>query len=304
MQKRAKKCCKRSVRYLFFACNIVLLVFGGGLLGASIWIRGQTAEFFEVERYESRMVALLEKTFECMLGTGAALFALALFGIISECCREPICLLAYIAMLFIFFLCQVIPVATFVDHPQYYGEKVRGWMTQTLHDKYIGANPTGEHKNAYSFAFDALNMVLRCCGVNNGSDFVIRTDGQWKVNKLMEIGFEFTYPATCCKMNISEDFQKFTAKNKRCLFEPTKDNTYLNIGCYQRISELLANNKSKLLGIFAVFLIFEIVCGILAAVEIWKIKAKAERAEIEMVQNGGRSANNPERRMFREERMY
>ena len=192
MRSKAKKCCKRSVRYLFFAFNIVLLVFGGGLLGAAVWIRGQTAEFFEVERGESDMVVLLETAFECMLGVGCTFFAIALWGIISECARQPHCLVVYIVALIVFLLCQLIPVGSYSENSHYYGEKVRGWMTQTLHDKYIGANPTGEHRNAYSFAFDALNMVLQCCGVNNGSDFVDRTDGEWKKNKLMEIGMMMT----------------------------------------------------------------------------------------------------------------
>ena len=61
LKKRAKKCCKRSVRYLFFVFNVVLLIFGGALLGAAVWIRGQTAEFFEVERNESDMVRERER---------------------------------------------------------------------------------------------------------------------------------------------------------------------------------------------------------------------------------------------------
>lgn len=303
MKRKAKVCCKRSVRYLFFAFNVVLLIFGGALLGASVWIRGQTAEYFEIERNESDMVALLETAFECMLGVGSTFFGIALFGIVSECAREPCCLIVYIVMTIVFLLCQLIPVCSFSENSGYYGEKVRGWMTQTLHEKYIGANPTGEHRNAYSFAFDALNMVLQCCGVNNGSDFVVRTDGTWKINKLMEIGFEFTYPATCCKMNISEDFQKFTAKNKRCLFEPTRENTWMHIGCYERISGMMWDNRGTLRGIFAVFVIFQLVCIALAAVEIWKIKSKEERADIEARQLEERNRERDESRRFREERI-
>ena len=83
MKKRAKKCCKRSVRYLFFIFNVVLLIFGGILLGASVWLRGQTAEFFEVEREESDVVALMETAFECMLGVDVTFC----FGIVSDCVR-------------------------------------------------------------------------------------------------------------------------------------------------------------------------------------------------------------------------
>ena len=124
-------------------------------------------------------------------------------------------------------------------------------------------------------------QLLRCCGVNNGSDFVVRTNGEWRVNKLAEIGFEFTYPATCCKMNISEDFQKFTAKNKRCLFEPTRENTWMHIGCYERISTMMWDNRGTLRGIFAAFVIYELVCIVLAAVEIWKIRSKEAAADVD-----------------------
>ena len=72
-----------SVRYLFFIFNVVLLIFGGILLGASVWICGQTAEFFEVEREESDVVALMETAFECMLGVDVTFC----FGIVSDCVR-------------------------------------------------------------------------------------------------------------------------------------------------------------------------------------------------------------------------
>ena len=114
MRSKAKKCCKRSVRYLFFAFNIVLLVFGGGLLGAAVWIRGQTAEFFEVERGESDMVVLLETAFECMLGVGCMFFAIALWGIISKCARQPRR------------VDRVLVMSThYRGNSHYYGEKVR-----------------------------------------------------------------------------------------------------------------------------------------------------------------------------------
>merc|ERR1711990_469016 len=114
----------------------------------------------------------------------------------------------------------------------------------------------------------------------------------------MEIGFEFTYPATCCKMNISDDFQKFTAQNKRCLFEPTRENTWMHIGCYQRISEALRDNKGMLVGMLAAFVICEFVCVVLAAVEIWKIKSKEARGD-----DARDYEREPERRRFHEERM-
>jgi len=271
-RRRATQCCKRSLRYLLFCMNSVLLLLGGAFLGLSIWIKGQTKEFFEKERHESGMVALLESTFECIFALGITFMSLALVGIVAQCARAPLGLLIYIFVMICFLITQIVPITTFVDHASYYGEKVRKMMTQTLHDKYIGANPTGEHKNAYTFVFDALNMVLQCCGVNNGTDFVILTDGQWKVNKLMEIGFEFTYPATCCKMDISDDYQKFTAKNKRCLFEPNKENTWLEVGCYSRISDALYSGKGVLLGIFSAFCIYEIFCIIIAGVEIWRLR--------------------------------
>ena len=301
--EKAQRCWRKTPRYLFFFFNAVLLLFGGAVLGASLWIRGQTAEFFEIERDESDMVALLETVFECMLGVGATFFGVALFGLVSECAREPLCLIVYILMLTTFLLCQLIPVCTFIEHSRHYGDQVKGWMTQTLHDKYIGANPTGEHRNAYSFVFDALNMVLQCCGVNNGSDFVDRTDGYWKQNKLMEIGFEFTYPATCCKMNRTADFKTFTAVNRRCLFEPNFDNTWKDIGCFQRIEEGLAEKSTLLIGVFVGFVVWQAICVILAGIQVWKIRAKEAKFRVE--ESGRRKSKRRyeeyEKERFREE---
>ena len=135
MRSKAKKCCKRSVRYLFFAFNIVLLVFGGGLLGAAVWIRGQTAEFFEVERGESDMVVLLETAFECMLGVGCTFFAIALWGIISECARQPHCLVVYIVALIVFLLCQLITAETFIITARKSDDGWKIWMKKKRTNK-------------------------------------------------------------------------------------------------------------------------------------------------------------------------
>ena len=77
--------------------------------GGSVWVRCQTAEFFEVERHESDMVSLLETCIECALAVGATFVGISLFGVVSECAKEPWCLIVYIIVTIVFLLCQLIP---------------------------------------------------------------------------------------------------------------------------------------------------------------------------------------------------
>ena len=121
-----------------------------------------------------------------------------IFFFLSGCCRDRCCFLLYVIFLVIFIIVQLVVFIQILSRSSHYWEMFRTMFTEALHHKYRGAHPSGEHKNVYSFVFDALNMALRCCGINNVTDYE-KTNGEWKVNKLQEIGFDFLLPPTCCR---------------------------------------------------------------------------------------------------------
>ena len=179
-----------------------------------------------------------------------------------------------------FIVIQLVLFIQILSRSSVYWETFRTLFTETLHQRYRGAHPNGEHKNVYSFVFDALNMALRCCGINNVTDYE-KTNGEWKVNKLQEIGFDFSLPPTCCRYNISRDFQKFTVKQMRCLFEANKENSWMHVGCYQRISELVKKYRGLAFFVLFVFFVIEGCTVALAVVEMMRIVEKERLSEEE-----------------------
>ena len=58
--------------------------------------------------------------------------------------------------------------------------------------------------------------------------------------------------------------------DKRCLFEPTPENSWKDIGCFQRITEL----GSKLLLVFGAFFLLQVGVVISAVIEAKHIRDK------------------------------
>ena len=98
----------------------------------------------------------------------------------------------------------MIPILELTVHWRpHYGEDFKRLLTKMLDEKYKGAEPTGVMRNPYTFAVDAFHLTTGCCGVNNGSDFNVFTDGLWRDNKLAQLGLVLPFPPSCCKMNVN-----------------------------------------------------------------------------------------------------
>ena len=90
-----------------------------------------------------------------------------------------------------------------------------------------------------------------------------------------------TAPLVICRYNISRDFQKFTVKQQRCLFEANRENSWMHVGCFQRILELIKKYRGLALFVLFLFFLIEGLTVALAVVEMMRIVEKERLSEEE-----------------------
>merc|ERR1712059_110527 len=103
-------------------------------------------------------------------------------------------------------------------------------------------NPTQDGMIAYKKIWNEVQVELRCCGVDNASDWL--TD---------EHGFEngFNKPEGCCKwMKSGDEITGNTAKEACRKADASVANTMYNFeGCYTKIEKTIVDNQDIVVGV-------------------------------------------------------
>nr|CAH7764996.1 unnamed protein product [Callosobruchus chinensis] len=102
-----------------------------------------------------------------------------------------------------------------------------------------------EDTDAVTQAWDQLQMNLKCCGVNNYTDYA-QNQGLRNATKVM--------PESCCILNDDK-----SPVSDTCTTSPNESNSYYMRGCYSSVVGLLKNNLEIVIGIAAGLAVIEIL---------------------------------------------
>ena len=167
---------------------------------------------------------------------GGFMFAISFLG----CCgamRHIKCLLGMYSTILLVLLLAEIGMGIFAA---VYSAKLKDLLVpllrQSIKDQYMGDM---SNKTLTSVAWDAVNFNFECCGASNASDFD-------QLNNVWTERFGAQLPRSCCKFkNRKTDWSgvipNITTENgyPECPTAPNINNSYVSIGCYDRIKGLI-----------------------------------------------------------------
>ena len=104
-------------------------------------------------------------------------------------------------------------------------------------------------------------LQLECCGVENYRDFEQATEF---VKYAAEKGRGQIVPEACCKLDQQYELKLFKPRDENCLTAPTTDNSNMNKGCYEQVSNRLIANVEVVMGVCAAVIAVQIL-GIIFA---------------------------------------
>lgn len=229
-----------AMKYLLFATNFLIMIFGCALLGVSIYILSMGKDATDLVSYgsdENESINLYSSAAILLIIISLFIIIVAFFG----CCgalKENKCMLGtYFTLILILFI--ILIVAAIIGHTQKIakiGKPLRNSM-----DKY----GMSENK-AVTVAWDNMQVYWECCGTNNYTE--------WEDSKAFpkqDGSSTYKVPESCCKKVVAED------KIKACRTSPKDSLVSPNKipGCLEKLSAELQGHKIKVLAVAITFLV-------------------------------------------------
>lgn len=242
-------CISNLVKYLLFITNFLIFILGIAVFGLGIWVLVDKPSFLDLFEQAADNVPGMSDKFDITLYTSAAYILLvvaALVVIISffGCCgaiKESKCMLGtYFTLILAMFIVMV--VGAVLGYSGNLEEIIKKPLTDAL-EKYED-NPTQDGMIAYKKIWNEVQVELRCCGVDNASDWLKHDHG-------FEDGFN--KPVGCCKWKKNGDEITGNAAIDVCRESdeaPSVPNpTYNFEGCYTKIEKTIVDNQDIVVGV-------------------------------------------------------
>jgi len=231
--------CANCAKILLIVFNIVFFIVGVALLAVGIWV--------VTTPYNLDILSILDNPIIAsgayfIIALGAFIFVVSFLGCCGAWMENRLMLIIYFIIVLLIFIAQLVGCAIIIA----YKDKVDAFVTNQLEgtmNKY--ESETSEDK--YSVGWNALQVVLECCGTNNYTDW--QNTYWYGNNSAITVGgqtFKPMYPATCCKVDnnlaIVEGNYPTPTNLTYCygvgVTEAVRDMTYLNTdGCYQAFED-------------------------------------------------------------------
>ncbi|XP_013385776.1 tetraspanin-18 isoform X2 [Lingula anatina] len=261
-------CGAKCAKYILFVFNIIFFLLGGACLGVGIWVLLDSNASNWIDKLlnvnsdvagitSSFDVAGLLKTGAYMLiAGGGAVFVIGFLGCCGAVKEWRPLLVLYAILIGIIFIIEITGGVLAVVFNGRVQTEVKTYLTGTIKDKFDGKLNTSE---PISLAWNYAMGELQCCGVTNGSDF--NNASAWdKTVTYNGASVTVTYPLSCCKLT---DSGKTKYKNGQigslsnsdyvdianCVNSPSTTNANIDIGCYDKVKDLVMSYSSIVLGI-------------------------------------------------------
>ncbi|XP_022083557.1 tetraspanin-1-like isoform X2 [Acanthaster planci] len=230
--------CANCAKILLIVFNIVFFIVGIALLAVGIWV---VTSPYNLDILSILDNPILESGAYFIIALGAFIFVVSFLGCCGAWMENRLMLIIYFIIVLLIFIAQLIGCAVIIA----YKDKVDAFVTNQL--RKTMNNYEGEAaENKYSQGWNALQVLLECCGTNNYTDWM---DTPWYGNNtnIMVGGQSLKpeWPATCCKVdnNLVVFEGKYPTPNNLTycygvgVNEMTRD-MYLNTeGCYQAFED-------------------------------------------------------------------
>jgi tetraspanin-18 len=205
-------------KYILCFFNFVVFLAGSAVLAVGIWLAVDKNSFIGLSKIvpsehvqQFTQPAVIEQGSYLLIAVGAFMFIVSFLGYCGAL-RESQCLLTtYGILLLIILLVEITVGCLTVAYKPKAEEETRKLLKSTI-DKYYS---TPENKDAVTLMWDHLQATLKCCGVNNYTDYQSATN--WSTSGKV-------IPESCCVLEGDPLNLKPLAPS--CVTSPNAVNSY------------------------------------------------------------------------------
>lgn len=226
------------VKYILFVVNLAIFVLGCTVFGVGVWVFLDKPSFLVLfHEVDSGFIELYATDAYIIIVVSLLLIIVAFFG----CCgsiKENRCMLG---TYFVFILAAFILVAVAVVFN--YSRDLKTSLKTPLEDalkKYDDQSTEDTPMFAYKEAWNEVQKEMKCCGVNNVTDWIDVKSFPKGMNK----------PAGCCMWEKNgKDISGNSSKVETCRKsrDSVKSTMYYFDGCYTQIIKLIDANQNVVL---------------------------------------------------------
>jgi len=242
----AEGCVPNFVKYTLFLTNFIVFILGIVTLGFGIWILVDKPSFLDL--FSNAEDVLNENNidtngFDLGVYAGAPIILIVIAVIVSliaffgcfGALRESKCLLiTYFVILLAIFIGAIVGAVLIFQGD--FESEIKKPLVDSI--KYYKDTPDSGDAQGIAFknVWNTVQDELRCCGVNNATDWSVITfeDG---MNK----------PEGCCKYTRNQDEENNPDQVKACRIAPySSTDKYYYQGCYTVFVEEIENQQDKI----------------------------------------------------------
>ncbi len=184
---------------------------------------------------------MIEQGAYILIATGAFIFIISFLGYCGAIKESRVLLTAYGLFIVIITLAQVGAIAFAAYKKEDAETHTKEFFLHTIRNYYT----TKDQKDAVTLAWDVMQSQLQCCGVHNSEDFQLASEF---VKYAREDGRGQIVPEACCKLDPKYDPLLFHPADENCVTAPTTSNSYMRMGCYDKVNQILINNMNVVIG--------------------------------------------------------
>jgi vacuolar-type H+-ATPase subunit I/STV1 len=228
------ECGETCAKYILFLVNLIIFLSGGGLLGFGLWLKFDKSSFLTLIgilnthdlNKDIESPSLIHDLSIILIVAGAFLLIVGFFGCCGAIKESKCCLIIYGVFLILILLLEIAAVVLAIVYRESFEDKVKVILNKSLQTEYM------DRKNgtAISFTWNVVMASIKCCGMKDYEDFA--QTPWWKTKKS-----GYVVPEACCKLE--GEITRFTPQVPECPKSPTPDNSYKNIGCYEKVKGIL-----------------------------------------------------------------
>jgi len=245
-------CLANLVKYTLFLTNLLIFVLGLVTLGFGIWVVVDKPSFLdlftEAQDAINANTDINTDSFDLGIYAGAPILLIVVAVLVSiiaffgcfGAMKESKCLLItyFIIVLSIF-------IAFIVGAVLVYQGGLDDQVKQPLIDsmQYYKDQPTEKVDISFKAIWNTVQEELRCCGVNNVTDWTLAINANWEGNAIK--------PEGCCEWTRDQDAKNSAAQILECRKhspDAAGYDIYYYKGCYTLIVDEIEKHQSKIFG--------------------------------------------------------
>jgi len=253
-------CLNKLVKYTLFATNLLIFILGLVVLGLGIWVVVDQPSFFgilddatvvcdgnaECEEGMKSSISLYASASYILIVISALIVIIAFFG----CCgayKENKCMLGtYFTIILALFIAMV--VGAVLGYSGNLESNIKSPLLKALNEYDDNPGDTTAQdaaKKALKSVWNEVQEELKCCGVNNVTDWTQNPEkDQFNFNA------PINKPEGCCRKGRNGETLS-TAEMQACResVEPSPGVNYYFEGCYTAIKNQVEDNQNILVGV-------------------------------------------------------